>query len=354
MVRPTNLNAIQHYLHPNEETPPNGRLVLSNNQLVFRELKLNEALLAKLGLGPASLKNVFSWIAHSSLRLTDDQKNELKQKAIDYNSKHKLFTKKISDADVNRLFGVIVYKKGKTKAVIPTGEEIGKGKAGVVKQHGKHSSIVVKKSEEDMRHEHQIGSQLDHPNFAKVHKLYIKQGQKVKYKLEMEKVKGKTLTDFYRSKNLPKEQVKDIVQQAKDSCLYLFDKKIAWEDMNSDNIFIVPNDREPNKPKLKFIDYGFWKKEDDAKKRALQLVIGSMEIIGWVARGSSILPSPKMLFAPGQFSKNAPNQILSLDAKQRHPLLWDTLSKQIEGKNEEELKAWLSSYFDEVLKALPN
>lgn len=258
----------------------------------------------------------------------------------------------------------IIYKHGEVKSrdVIPRNKNkrLGKGNvADAVYEHGKDSKLAVKKG--DFK-EYEIGATLRHPNLAKTYQFYKKTGKKnlqgnerVVNRFVMDKVEGKSMTNYYRSGNVlsNKEAVK-LLTQAKDCCGYLFDQNVVWKDVNDGNIFI-----ENKSKNLKLIDFGFWKKEEDPKKKGLELLLGAMELSGWVIRNTEKGKSgennvgaqafrSQVLFPEKFFGEKIDyKQIVSYFGPSYQEL--KPVIEKMEKMNDEELKIFVTSYFDHVI-----
>lgn len=180
---------------------------------------------------------------------------------------------------LERLPYVTVYHKGigKTRLIVPTGNEIGRGCHGVAYAHRDDPRLVVKKSEEDLVEEFETGYILNHPNINPTHHLYIKVydvlKEQFKYKIEMEKVAGQTFTELRAERvSLSNEKIKQLIQETKKTCLYLFENGYVWGDMNPGNIMVDDNG-------LKLIDFGYWHQEPDSTERTKGLLLGAMQIL---------------------------------------------------------------------------
>ncbi len=57
----------------------------------------------------------------------------------------------------------------------------------------------------------------------------------------MDKIVGTKCSGYYQGNvdKLSLEEVCKTLQQAKECCLYLFEKRVAWSDLNKGNIFIT-------------------------------------------------------------------------------------------------------------------
>lgn len=181
----------------------------------------------------------------------------------------------------------IEYKKGEqqTRDLIPTEKTpLGKGQFGSVHPHKTNAGRVVKKSYNTLEHEYEIGNKLDHPNIVKVHQLHIKgyperetaSGVTVpkNYKMTMDKIEGGTLESLMNNQQkISPSQARTLLSQAQNCCLYLLDQQVAWADLNRGNIFVAHPDN-----RLVLTDFAFWHEDGDVKKRAKELLLGSMEL----------------------------------------------------------------------------
>ena len=367
-----------------------GRLVVAGDHLEFRPLKTHEAMRALLGFGPAAFSNVIKFCTDETkhIKISDSDKNTLRNKIETYNSTH-FFIKKISDRDIKFLFGEgrgeqkgkgaiasthkpdageITYVKGekRTKELIPTEKEpLARGSKGVVHVHRDDSKLVVKKmgGKEEIRDEYLIGAKLDHPNIVKTRKLFIKKyPDKTKYKLVMDRINGTPLTSFYHNsvKKLSKEEANSLLSQAKECCLYLFDQKVGWGDVNDENVIVTSDESHPEKRNLKLIDFEYWKTIEDPQERALQLLLGSMEIAGWIVKSSFLRAHPDLvnrdreqaIIFPKEFfgCKINLSQILSTRgtgfySKEKWMI---NLKNKISNMNENEIRDLLASYFSSI------
>lgn len=211
--------------------------------------------------------------------------------------------------------------------------------------------------------EYEIGAMLGHPVLAKSYELYIKEyadGRQDKHKLVMEKVNGKSLTKFQQSADvISRETAIKLIEQAKGCCKYLFRSGVYWADVNDGNIFI-----ENRTEKLRLIDFGHWKKEENAQDRAKRLLVGAMELTTWIVGNSSCVKKDgikdrekkKVIAFPEKFFNEQIqlNQVMSLNFPIGMPgITWmETIAGKLEGMNEEQMEALISSYFDEVIANL--
>lgn len=218
--------------------------------------------------------------------------------------------------------------------------------------------------------EYRIGAKLDHPNLAKSKSLHLIPSESnssseftfANMYLVMEKIEGTTISSSMKEAEKHSEQIiLNALDAAKNCCLYLFDENIAWKDVNDQNIFIT-NDNQ-----LKICDYGAWSLEPDSKKRALKLLLGSMEATSWLLRTSAIgtaeynnksseLKYPKEFFQQDIGLKNIYTALLNFDSNnpntpyrvvEEHPWVIP-LQKKLEHMNDQEIKDFLADYFDQV------
>ncbi len=258
----------------------------------------------------------------------------------------------------------IVYIKGETKTqdLVPTEKHVlGKGKSGRVHQHLTKASLVVKKSIQDLGHEYEIGARLNHPNLVRVYRLYIKHYQDQdspkpdKYKLVMRKINGSTISKYYGGEEkISDEIVKRLIQQAEDCCLYLFDQGIAWGDVNNGNIFIN------HKGNLMLADFGHWHSFPNSQAKTLQLLMGAMEIVGWIVKSSNLRVDnqkhpeeekgvifPKVFFGE---QLNYPQILSFFGANIYDSKPWmQRIKAKMEHMNDQGMKKFLQSYFAQVL-----
>lgn len=282
------------------------------------------------------------------------------------------------------------YKKGeqRTKDLIPTKKEpLAKGKSGQVfdlVNENKADRVLKKFNQEDPKekktkealNELEISNQIGiHPNFVKFQGYYIKSYSNgtQKHKIEMEKIQGKSITSMRSEyQYLTAEETDKLLTQIKDCSSHLLDKGIGWRDVNDGNIFIT---EEKN---LKICDYGNYKKIDEKKDCAIQLMLGQMEVVGWLIKASILKkkgirhsdPDAQekiehaILFPKKFFGKEVegPNQILSLYSFKGLVAIDDSnkewtefiSSKLSELKSDDEIKAFLGSYIDAVRSEFQN
>lgn len=172
----------------------------------------------------------------------------------------------------------------------------------------------------------------------------------------MDKVNGISLhTHYWSTQKLSRDVVENLIQSAKDCCLYLFDERIYWKDINESNLYI-----EEGTEALKILDFGFWNLEEDSAKLTYELMIGSMEIIGWILKCSYLRAESEnrdQLY-PIQFPnsfvgyENKVTQVLSLYAQDyKKGPKGQTIDQAIHERvnDDQRLKEYLASYFDTVL-----
>ena len=128
------------------------------------------------------------------------------------------------------------------------------------------SRLIKKSCSETLINEYAVGKKIDHPNFMKVYRLFKKvyigkNGKEVKckYKLEIERISGRTLEDLWSSEKIDRGFYLKLTDALCKGIIYLNHQKIAWDDLNTDNI--MKNDDG----EIKFIDFGLYVEEmDDA------------------------------------------------------------------------------------------
>jgi serine/threonine protein kinase len=186
---------------------------------------------------------------------------------------------------------VIIYKKGerKTRDLIPTVKEedgglLGKGSFGKVYIHRKNPKLVVKKSQSDLCEEFEFG-QLCHSCLTKASQLFIKlypDGGK-KFKMVMERIEGTSIWAVLCS-NAPRLSpvtINQLLQDMKETIVYLFCKKIAWDDVRSDHMYVTPNGH------LKICDMGLWYKEQNTLNRTEKLFYIALDMIKLILESSN-------------------------------------------------------------------
>ncbi len=130
------------------------------------------------------------------------------------------------------------------------------------------SRLIKKSDSETLINEYTVGKKIDHPNFMKVYRLFQKvyvgkSGKPVrcKYKLEIERISGRTLGDIWSSEKIDRDFYLKLTDAICKGIIYLNHQKIAWDDVNPDNI-MKTDDGE-----VKFIDFGFYVEETDDATR---------------------------------------------------------------------------------------
>jgi serine/threonine protein kinase len=262
----------------------------------------------------------------------------------------------------------IYYSKGeiKTNKLVPTGEEIGRGKSGHVYEHGLNQKLVVKKSKSSLQHEYKIGQEMEHETLVKTHQLFIKQyspGNEC-FKLVMDKVNGDTITSYYManvlSSKIPRENIVRLILDALDCSLYLYDHKITWFDVNNGNIMI-----EKETFRLKLVDYEYWRSVEDSSTLTYHLIAGAMEITLWLMK-SSTMRNPEIelseeqreresaIVFPERFvgQKVVAGNIRGLIHHKEKGWTWEgQLMQRIKSTPEEKKKQLIINYFNSVLDA---
>lgn len=243
---------------------------------------------------------------------------------------------------------LIVPKKNKDKL-------LGQGTSKVY-EHRNNPKLAIKVIPE--AHEYEIGAMLNHPVLAKSHELYIKEYPGInrpdKYKLVMEKVAGKCLKSFQQSVDaIPKETTVKLIEQAKECCIYLFQSGVYWKDVNYGNIFI-----ENKTENLRIIDFEYWGKEINSEERAKHLLLGAMELAIWIVSNSSCVKKngiidrekKKEIAFPEKFfnQKIKNNHITSLYSYFNESWM-KRITIRLKGMNENQMEAFISSYFDNVI-----
>ena len=244
--------------------------------------------------------------------------------------------------------------------IIPKNKDklLGQGVNAKVYEHGNNPKLAIKVVPN--AHEYEIGAMLNHPVLAKSHELFIKEypdNRPDKYKLVMEKVDGKKLTSFQQSADsIPKEIAVKLIEQAKEFCIYLFQSGVYWKDVNDGNIFI-----ENNTNNLRIIDLGYWSKEVNSEERVKHLLLGAMELTTWIVGNSSCVKKngvkdrekKKEIAFPKKFFNEQirDNQILSLYSYSNASWM-QKIAAKLEITNKNQMEAFISSYFDNVIANL--
>lgn len=259
------------------------------------------------------------------------------------------------------------YHKGGPKNGAPKrnkNKQLGKGNmAGAVFENKNNPKRAIKIISSPQ--EYEMGAALNHPVLAKAYSLHIKKydgtNRNDKHKLDMEKISGKNITHFqFGSSAIPKEQALKLITQAKDCCKYLFRAQVGWKDVNDGNIFI-----ENNTNNLRLIDFGFWQQVENPQERAVMLLLGAMEMNGWIIRNSSCVKKgpekdrelAKAITFPENFfeEKVDLNQIISMcfgGNPYKNASWMKKIEEKIKSMDEAQLEAFISSYFDSVIENL--
>jgi serine/threonine protein kinase len=264
---------------------------------------------------------------------------------------------------------IIYYKDEKrTRDLIPAQKEwIGRGSSSKVYLLRDCSSKVVKKiwptsafkisTSYGVMNEFNLGVRLSHRHLVKYHLLFIKKNTHMErkvgdlYKLVMDKIEGKILRDFQRSP-ISNETVVKLLSQAQNCCLYLYGQKVAWADVNPGNIYILQDNKE-----LMLADFEFWATIENRKERALQLLLGSMELVGNMIKSSSRKDDDKkylILFPKDFFGEQIKlNRIASHDLKKYENDKWmkNMKTKIAAMETDEEILSVLKEYFNHVIDA---
>lgn len=272
-----------------------------------------------------------------------------------------------------RLFAVLnrieFYAKGEmaTQKIIPYNkkETLGKGMfASVHRVRGKEGIVlkrVLSKNGREAMREFSIGAQLDHKNLVKFTKLYLKEhkGKRDSWgrlllsgKIEMEEIQGRSLGRKDRgSEKLSDDVVCRVLNEAKDLLVYLFDSRVIGADINAGNILITQDS-------FQICDLSEWKVEKESKLCANKLMWSAMEIAGWLIRTSMLrannvenLPlETSIIFPEGHLDyKESRTQVTTLWWNAADPLALH-LAKKMQSMSDQELKAYLTGYFDAVIE----
>lgn len=253
--------------------------------------------------------------------------------------------------------------KQKTWSFVPTDKRMfARGLSGKIYNHRYLEDCVIKKSFDNLENEYNIGIQVDHPNIVNIKKLFIKNNnQTTRYKLLMEKIEGQTFQNLYENSDiLSLDIINKLLLQAQNCCLYLFDKEIAWTDINFGNIFLTKT------KDLKLCDLGLWSIEKDFKIRAQKLFLGSLEITGHLIKNLLLKIDSKneefvtgkaesaLIFPEEFFEKEIVEELIigsylsEFDSRE-----WlVTIKNKIASMNENQVKNLLKTYFDLVIQKI--
>ena len=271
---------------------------------------------------------------------------------------------------------------------------LGKGLYGSVTVDKDDTGIAVKKSEKNISRDFLIGAQLDHPNIVKMKGLYIKEQNPtedggtykiLKYKVFMEKLEGKTFYRIGEEGFLDQNGISKLLEETKSIMIHLFEKKISWLDIHSNNILLTPD------KSLKICDLGSWKEETSNIELTKHLLVGAMEVVPTIIQASTKYKAAhekfetlrdqlnsystvsshdkkiyeaekrkmlKMMYPPKLFGKLIPKGFVKTDhynIKAFDKVDWmKPLAAKIQkiGNNEKKLKEFLSKYIDAVIEGL--
>lgn len=263
----------------------------------------------------------------------------------------------------------IVYQKGNKEVPKRNKEKsLGKGCSDDAVYEQKGNAKLAIKLISDVN-EYEVGGMLDHPAIAKSLQLYIRDDgvNEKKNKLVMEKVEGKNITTYIMGPEInesrkttfspiPKQEAIKLMEQAKECCLYLFRAGACWRDVNAGNIFI-----ENETGNLKLIDFGFWSRVDNPQERAFGLLMGALELNGWIMESSSTYTCVSSRFNHAAFCPTLfPESIFdagirltgirSLGEPYKYHPWWNNFKNKVFKLDEKQLEIFISNYYDEVLK----
>lgn len=252
----------------------------------------------------------------------------------------------------------IKYNKGEKILNINKEKKLGKGTEATFYEHGGDSSLAVKII--DDTNEYELGAKLDHPVLAKTYNLYTKEypdQRSPKNRIVMDKVEGTNLTTYQKSdKTISTAQAIHLLGQAKDCCSYLYREGICWRNINEGNIFIEDASKD-----LKLINFGDWHAETSPNKRTEALLLGAMEITGWIVRNSALVKTNidnkdrelaiKIMF-PEKFFENEQLDIYQVSSM--HPIFYANTPwvAKIHEMEDDKLILHLQGYFDHVIEKL--
>lgn len=176
------------------------------------------------------------------------------------------------------------YYDQKKKDKLKKGEYLGGGQFGRVNALIDIPNQVVKIIQadkaplKDIIEEAKIGT-LRYRTINKTHYVAVSRINK-KIKIYMNRAKGKPIylenelssfpnREIFNNSLQSQQLILNILQQAADTAIFLFDRKVIWRDLNRNNFFI-----DPNNHRLTFFDFGLWffAKEDDPIKIADSLL----------------------------------------------------------------------------------
>lgn len=289
---------------------------------------------------------------------------------------------------------IISYTKGilKTEKLnISTGgqaNKLGKGMCGEVFRLKEQKGWVLKKTHGDNQKEWEIAVRIRSCiTFVEPGNFYIKtkknsEGSEYKLtKMQMKEIQGSTIEnirdDLYRSEGFKqgfiriyKQDLSKLLKEAKESCLYLFDQKVAWKDVNAQNIFISPRNEDKH---LRVIDYGFWNIYEDGneEKLSIELFLGSIELVSWLLKVTEDLPEkkdkysfvyPKTFFGKDCSGVGHVHSLRLINTSETEAMLTSFKAKlkqtklfpwqKLETKSSAEMREVLENYFDAVISSL--
>lgn len=249
-------------------------------------------------------------------------------------------------------------RKNAQKSVDSEKNCIGKGSEGRVYEIREHENLVVKKSGSPIENEYNISKKLTEnisPSshlFCKVYDNFIYDNHDL---IIMDRVFGKSMNYYYNSnEKISKAQAIKLINDARKACLELYAKGIIWVDINDGNIY------NQDSGSLKIIDYGCWEEMEDKNKLSYYLLIGSMELVGWIIKCSEIRKNNEVnenqrnkeysIIFPQTFLEEGPrDQIMSYSHRYNKEIHWqEKLMEQIEKGNHEQL---ITSYFNDVIES---
>jgi hypothetical protein len=253
---------------------------------------------------------------------------------------------------------IIHYQKGQTAENVPTKKDgcLGHGQFGGVYLHRNHANNVVKKGR-NLKNDFEIGNKVNgHELFGKTYDLFIKEypSQDTKHKLEMEKIDGIELNKLYNNSDfkLNKKHTLSVLESLKSGVNFLYDKNVVWCDVNDGNALITKDGQ------LKIIDYGYWDIENDPSKKTEEILLGTMELVGWILKSSFVRyqktdreKEGNIQFPTSIFNdRNAlPGQVMSIYKQKfsQDQFMRDLKLNHL--KTDEERKAFLMHYLEEVI-----
>lgn len=250
---------------------------------------------------------------------------------------------------------ITVYKKGQTKTrnIVPTiKKELGSGGHGEVYAHREVPDTVVKKTFANLDEEFALGHNLDHSCLIKSHHLFKKQypDARVKSKMLMEKAKGQTID---KVENLNDQTAINMLKQAKDCCNYLYNNKTYWKDVNEGNIFVTPENN------LKICDFGEWKVLEHQGKRALFLLLGSIQLTQNIIEHTNLSDKKTIPYPKDFFEEEGINDMITLfdyDDTNRPWMLKIIRDKLVPLMNKPDFDKkyceFLDKYFDSVINEI--